>query len=205
MAVLVVVLFAAIFIVLFFALVFIPTWFVRSLHCHRMWRLRDQIAFDILDGRLDGQHPAVRQLLLDATRTASMHHEISTPRLIAAVDVQRRLSPAAKEKFRQELRPLPTTGLLKEQEELVVARRRQSSLLDAESVLLGSWLGVAMVLLLLPKAFIARRRHQRAHGSLSGDATKDALGSTPIGRRALRTAQVEAYTDRVSFDDLKLI
>src|SRR5580692_11310833 len=40
-----------------------PRWFARSLHRHRMWRLRDDLVDDVIAGRLPRDHDAVRHLL----------------------------------------------------------------------------------------------------------------------------------------------
>ena len=140
------------------ALVTVPRWFLRSLHRYRLWRVRDCLVDDVREGNPPADHPAVIELLSD------IHFSIETIDRLSMWDMLifgsriSKLSPAARRRRDRETDLCSLEGLSKNERALLLAHRGSMSIAVASTLLLGSWLGAALVLWQLPKVLWARRR-----------------------------------------------
>ena len=162
------------------AFVTLPRWFARSLHRHRLWRLRDAIVDQIIDGSLPGDHPAVKEIQQRVEDTICVCGKLILLHLWLFHRASKRVG----------VRPAPRfpslTGLSPEQAELVTQYRQSWDILCTGMVLLGTWVGVGVVMWRLPQAL------RDAHSTrTSGDRPRPAIGVatdsaalSPLGRRA---------------------
>lgn len=173
--------------VLFFAVLALPRWCTRSLHRHRLWRLRDRIADDILDGVLPREHPAVMDLL-DRTETVLAHHgELTLLNTYLLSHLFGRVPESARRYITQCGQELSTGGLTAEQAQKVRDYRQERLVLLTGSVLTGSWLGIFTLMLAMPKLLIDQiKRDGRTDGALAlGRAVTDEVAaSSRLGRAA---------------------
>jgi hypothetical protein len=173
----------------------LPRWFVMSLHRHRMWRHRDQIVDQIINGRLP-DHPAVWEVLNDVERAIQHAPRMTLLRAYAAARSVGSLSPEARARWMERVAESPLDGLTPEQRELVLAHRLREHSLTTGVLLLGSWIGVATVLWRLV-ALITEGRRQRLNARASlARATDDAVAHTRLGRRVGRSANASMEMDR---------
>lgn len=143
---------------LFVALLRAPHWFSRSLHRHILWRLRDEIADDVIDGRLPQQHPAVRGLLRRAERVIELTSEMTMLDLFVWSWVWKRSDPKLREASR---RPeISRAGLSEPQIALVNKYHERLGMLSSSSILFGTWLGIASILRFVVPALREGRRRQ---------------------------------------------
>jgi len=122
---------AAIFVTIVVALFTVPRWFARSLHRHRFWRLRDEIADDVLTGVLPGDHPAVQQLRSRVRRVIDTSSGVT---LLSGLVFHRwatQLSTEARAELQRRTDPRALDGLEPTQCELLLAYRERLSVLMA--------------------------------------------------------------------------
>ena len=157
----------------------LPRWFARSLHRHRMWRLRDTVVDDVLDGRLPRENPAVRQLI--ATMDGVLRDQHAN---LLDVYIVRRACRDADPAFLKAGEKLglrcPLDGLSTEQRKVVERYRESFQILLVGSMLLGSWFGIAHILPFVP-AGIAEGMRQAGIATRDGirhriEGLKDVLG-----------------------------
>lgn len=171
---------------LFVAFLRAPQWCMRSLHRHRLWRLRDEIADDLIDGRLPKDHAAARELL----RRAELAIEETTSMLGFYVWawVSRRSDPMLVRSFRR--KGASFDGLSSTQRERIIAHRECLGYLSASSVLTGTWVGLATILrFVIPAIKDERRRSVRPRDGVDVRdtlwlATDKATHDTTLGRRS---------------------
>ena len=131
------------------AFITLPRWLMRSLHRHRLWRFRDHVALEILDGTLPS-HPASWALLNSIEASIECDHRISVLRVWLFRPTYRRLSSEARERVLRRFEPALGT-LTGGERKLISDRRERLSVLRTGSALLGSWIGLALVILALPR------------------------------------------------------
>ena len=152
--------------VLYGALLRAPRWFSGSIHRHRLWRLRDEIADDMIDGVLPAEHDAVRALLTRAESTIRFTSEHHIVEFYAWYSVWRKVDAAAKLSLRPE--PVQLTGLSTDEQQLVERYRDRLATLSTSSLLLSSWIGIASILRFVPVAIKYRRdRSSKPLGGLA--------------------------------------
>lgn len=131
------------------AFITLPRWLMRSLHRHRLWRFRDHVAFEILDGTLPS-HAASWALLNSIEASIECDHRISVLRVWLFRPTYKRLSSEARERVLRRFEPALGT-LTGGERKLISDRRERLSVLRTGSALLGSWIGLALVLSALPR------------------------------------------------------
>jgi hypothetical protein len=142
----------------------LPWWLARSLHGHRIWRLRDNFVGDILSERLPEDHPAVRQLLRRfefVLKPRAHPRRITMINLVVMLAVRRTVSPATREYVDKCVEDCSLDGLEPVERDRLVGYRDRLNVLLAGSTLTGSWLGIAVVFVFLVPAFVQYRRQQR--------------------------------------------
>lgn len=175
---------------LWVSLLRLPSWFFRSLHRHRLWRERDAIADEILSGLLPKEHPAVQELLAVADHTARDGHQMSVLDLYLWRAVGHRCDLSAIDALSEQL-----AGLSEREQALLLRHRERVGFLATSSTLLGSWLGIAMILHRVVPAMREVRRRRRASCEPAREASVEPLRATlveatteatqsPIGRAA---------------------
>lgn len=123
----------------FVSLVRIRRWCFGSIGRHRMWQVRDQLADDIIEGRLPADHAAVRSLLekmhgyLRADAPGRLLQVLLFHRLVIS-----RLPP---ERINQLDSEPATDGLSDHQRDLVRVHRERYGAVLALGLIAGSWLG----------------------------------------------------------------
>ncbi len=152
----------------------LPRWFARSLHGHRMWRLRDAVVDDVLAGDLSRDHKAVQHLIGIMDAVLNSKH-------VALLDVYivRRVSKDADPAFRKLARnqglACPLDGLSPPESQRIEAYRERFMTLLAGSMLLGSWFGIAHILPFVPAGVREAIRQARA---ATRDGFKHRLNNT---------------------------
>lgn len=180
----VVLLTAAVLLAVATALLRLPQWFVRGIYRHRLWRLRDRVADDVLAGRLP-PHPAVLALLNDTPMHVRMSSRASVIDLLIVRRLWGKLSPSAAEQVRRSVTAPSLHGLSQAEAGLFEEYRRQQAQLLTEVVLIGSWLGIAMIIYFVGFTFLLRRRPDlRAAANAAtktriGQATFEAVRQSP--------------------------
>jgi hypothetical protein len=142
----------------------LPKWLARSLHGHRMWRLRDAVVDDALRGQLPRDHKAVQQLL--RFMDAALHDERAT--LLDMYIVRRACSPELLAATQKQGFGCPLDGLSANERKLVEDYRTRFMTLLVGSMLLGSWFGIAHILPFVPAGIAAAMRQ-------AGVATRDGI------------------------------
>lgn len=163
------------------AILRIPYWFSRSLHRHRMWRLRDAVADDLISGRIPKHHPAARDLL---RRTESAIDEMQSLTAVA-VYVFVRVCRRSSGDVLNRMRPTPPSldGLSPEQRARITEHKDLLSSLCASAILTGTWVGLATILrFLIPAARDSRTKRDRNPKATIWLATDKATSSTRLGR-----------------------
>ncbi len=128
----------------------LPRWFARSLHRHRMWRLRDTVVDDILAGTIPRDHNAVKQLV------SGMDTMLRKKQMITLLDVytikwaSKGVDPDLLKAKRDEGFRCPLDGLSRAERERIEAYREEFMTLLVGSVLLGSWFGIAHIVRFVP-------------------------------------------------------
>jgi hypothetical protein len=147
---------------LFLAVISMPRWFTRSLHGHRMWRLRDALADDLIDGHLPREHPAVQQLYSDVDFAVQNGKRWSMLDIYICRHAMRKMSPELREAVKSETATRPLDGLSADEVELLTQYQTRFGVLMAGSLLLGSWLGLATIARFIPRAISETLRQKRA-------------------------------------------
>jgi len=194
MAIVTVLLLAVAFTGFVVALVTTPRWFARSLHRHRIWRLRDSLVNAMLEDMLPMKHPAVRRLL------GHMDFCLANESKVRAIDFAvfrwafDGISPLAKEEIARKSAMPPTDDMSDDQRALLTTYSERYKTLLAGSVLLGSWFGIATVLWFLPKASAVVKQQRKASSAtpLEGDGVDGPIVSARV---ALREATDEAASE----------
>ncbi len=136
----------------------LPKWFARSLHGHRIWRLRDQVVDDVHDGRLPRDHKAVQHLIRVMNGILRDKHDT-----LLDVYIVRRACRGADPAFLASTQKqgfgCTLEGLNPDERELVEDYRRRFVTLLAGSMLLGSWFGIAHIMPFVPAGIAAAMRH----------------------------------------------
>ncbi len=179
---------------LFVVFLRIPHWGAQSLNRHRLWRLRDRIVDDMIDGRLPKDDPAVRDLLRKVEFVIR-----NTPTITALmVYVWKSLPESHKARGKAEVHRLERSKDALSSEECERLKRYEARLrsLLASTTLLGSWLGLATILRFVIPALrmVHRERAQIGRSRLPAledevkvtlrTATDNATRDAWIGRRA---------------------
>lgn len=162
------------------SLITLPRWCVRSLHRHRLWRLRDQVVDSVLAGCLPANHPAVKYLISELERAIRHCHRMSLLKLRGFILLRRRLSRAAETQLRSRSAPPSLAGLGEAEKMLLKEYRQAEATLLAGNLLLGSWLGVYLVLRRLPAAATRSAGARQAMTMAADEVTT----KTRIGRAA---------------------
>jgi hypothetical protein len=118
----------------------LPWWFTRSLYQHRLWRMRDRLADDILDRNLPPAHPAVVQLFRRTTSALRNGRRMTMLDVVIGLIMRRHAE---------------------EQVSLLETHRDELETLLAGSTITGSWLGMAFVAVWFIPALAHYLREQR--------------------------------------------
>jgi hypothetical protein len=169
----------------------VPRWFARSLSKHALWRLRDDVVDDVIDGRLPSGDAAVQELVarvewaIEESRSFDLLHLIvwSRARRTLPLETSKRLAVVP------DLKKLST-----DQASRVIAHRKRFDRVAIRAVLLSSWLGVAVVFwTAIP--FIFREltnRQKRQVGMVFREATAEAAAETRFGQLARDYVETKA-------------
>jgi hypothetical protein len=136
---------------LFIALVSMPRWFARTLHGHRLWRLRDEFVDALIAGQLPRDHEAVRLMLLDMEFVAQNGKQLTMLDLYICRWLVRRMDPESRAVLEGQL-DIPHEDLSQAERELFESFYARFSMLAGGSMLLGSWIGLATVARFFPRA-----------------------------------------------------
>jgi hypothetical protein len=142
----------------------LPWWLARSLHGHRVWRLRDSFVGDILSERLPKDHSAVRQLLRRfefVLKPRAHPGRITVINLVVMLVARQTVSRATRAFVDDCVEDCPLDGLEPAERDLLVRYRDRLNVLLAGSTLTGSWLGIALVFVFLVPAFVQYRRQRQ--------------------------------------------
>lgn len=164
-----------------------PRWFARSLHRNRLWHLRDRFVAEIVSGRIPADDPAVRDTLRRIERAIASVKQISLLRALIFARLARRLTPDASRALDRRTAWPSLHRLDAHQQATVTSFREALDTLLAGGALLSSWLGVFLVLMLLPKAWMNVHRRDCDDGTPTRPisiATDDATETTWVGRKA---------------------
>jgi hypothetical protein len=169
-------------VVLSLLLLAMPRWLGRSMFKHRLWRLRDQVVDDIIDGKLPRSHPAVGDLerhiewALGEARSFDMLH------LLVWRWAVRKVDPATREMV---AKPCSLDGLDAGERAMVEGYRARLRFLSSSAMLCTSWIGLAVVAWLLPHAIRTARRTRRERApsppTVIHIAAHEAVESTRLG------------------------
>jgi len=173
------------------AFVTAPRWFSRSLHRHRLWRLRDGFVDHLMDHDLPQDHPAVRQLrwlmkcALDGGRPGNRALDISVFRW-----AKRGISPLARQELSTEARLCPLDGLTPEQQSLLTQYRANFETLVVGMLLLGSFWGTFIVIRFLPQVIAEERRNRTVASPSWQEARQTVRTATDVATRKTKTGQI---------------
>lgn len=172
---------------LFYAVIFLPRWFTRSMHGHRLWRLRDSFVDDIIAGRLPREHPAVQRALSDIEWAVRNGKTLKMLDVYLCLWLFRRMETTSRKEFAKTAAVPSFDGLTAEQSALLRERMTSFTTLLAGSLMLGSWLGLATVARFVPQALAEAVRKKGAHWggrvrSSLRDATDLAATETRLGQ-----------------------
>lgn len=136
----------------------LPKWFARSLHGHRIWRLRDAVVDDVLDGNLPRDHQAVQHLvrIMDAVlreKRATLLDVYIVRRACRGMD------PAFLSASQKQGLGCPLDGLNPDERKRIEEYRERFMTLLVGSMLLGSWFGIAHIVPFVPAGVAAAMRH----------------------------------------------
>lgn len=127
---------SAVLVALFVALWAAPRWCFRSLARYRLWELRDSVVDDILDGKLPADDEAVVKLRRDIDRALKYVTKMS---LLDVLLIQQIVGVAHTASER------PSLDAMNDRQRNRIERHRERlGLALFASLLLGSWLGVAV-------------------------------------------------------------
>lgn len=163
-----------------------PRWVARRAHRHRLWRLRDDFVDNIIDGTLPADHPAVVQTLRRIERTIYNCFALTLVGGFVFVRFTRSLSAEASREMERRSNDCSTDGLTAEQSAILRTVNERLTLLQAGSLLLGSWVGALAVLLGVFVYF--RRLGAPALRQRLSAATDEVARTTSLGRMAQRAA-----------------
>jgi hypothetical protein len=176
----------------FVIVVMLPRWFPRRMHGHRMWRLRDSIVDDIIQGGLPNDHPAVRQLVQQVEASLRMKR-LTLLDLYIFRWACMGIDASMQAEMRRGSVPCSSKGLTAEQTERVRAYRESFEVLMVGWLLLGSWFGLLHVVRFFPRALSQGdpvqtqgrplRRIEVGVTSSARDATDMAAKGTRLGRK----------------------
>jgi hypothetical protein len=177
-------------IALFTVLFVMPRWCFRSVHRHRMWRLRDDIVDKVIDGVLPADHPAVRQLVGRVNGSIRLAPKITLLRLLVIDKVTGKTSPEVRAVLDEHAGcgPCDMTELTEEQCDLIARYNDRINILRIGTTLTGSWLGIAVVAAVVPLVAVtpAARTIRQALGR-----AVDEVSATRFGRRVGESARLE--------------
>jgi hypothetical protein len=135
----------------------LPRWFARSLHGHRLWRLRDALVDQVLDGDLPKNHPAIQQLIATMDAVLDDKH-VSLMDVYIVKWACRDADPAFVQAQAKAGLRCPLDGLDAKERELVTWYRERFQVLIVGSMLLGSWFGIAHIVPFVPAGMAAAMR-----------------------------------------------
>lgn len=158
MDVLIVLALATLALAFFYVLVTIPRWLFRSLHRYRLWRIRDCLVDDVIDGQLPADHPAVGELLEQIDHAVTRIDRYTVWDGLILSTLEHRLSDDAQAALSQHERESSADDLTREQQALLLAHRGSFTVAVAATLLLGSWLGVVLVAARVPAVLLQRHR-----------------------------------------------
>ncbi len=175
---------------LFVALVTMPRWFARSLHGHRLWRLRDELADALIAGRLPQDHEAVQDLLLTAQFAAERGKRWTMIDVYLCWLVMRRMDPESRAALEVQAN-IPYGDLSAAEVELFEGFRERFAVLVTGSMLLGSWVGLATVAWFFPRAL---REVLRDKGpDVTGRVVRWGKSATDLAATHTRLGQQSAH------------
>jgi hypothetical protein len=192
-----------------------PRWFARSLHRHRMWRLRDELVDDMIVGRFPRDHDAVRHLQGKMDTTLRLGPNVTLSDVLIFHRYLAKLSPSAR---RFVAKPeCPTDGLSDDQRAALKKYEDEFGLLVVGLLFLGSWFGLIFIigtfvsltlrrLVKIWRAPISIAAIQRVLGSIARQAT-DKAADSPIGHRVSETlpALPKDYAARPAIAHISLL
>lgn len=127
----------------------LPRWFARSLHGHRMWRLRDAVVDDVLAGDLSRDNKAVQHLVGSMDAVLNSRH-VALLDVYIIRHVSKRADPALRKLAQKQGFACPLDGLSAAERQRVEEYRERFLTLLVGSMLLGSWLGIAHIVPFVP-------------------------------------------------------
>lgn len=127
----------------------LPRWFTRSLHRHRIWRLRDVVVDDVLAGELPRDHPAV-QHLIGCMGAILREKRVTLLNVYIFNHIAKGIDPTLLKAAKKQGLDCPLDGLTPEQRERVELYRQRFTTLLVGSMLLGSWFGIAHIVRFVP-------------------------------------------------------
>jgi hypothetical protein len=175
------------------AIATMPRWLIRSMSKHALWRLRDEAVDDILAGNLPAEHPAVQELIQRLEWAISEARSFDLLHLIVWSRAKRHLSTKELEELSQVPDLAELTGA---QVSRIEKYRRCYDSVAIRTLLLSSWIGVAIVLwtavpLAIKVLLGARRPEYAQQQSLPGGlrvvvriAADEVAEDTTLGRWA---------------------
>lgn len=149
------------------AVLMMPRWFFRSLHGHRMWRLRDAVVDDVLIGNLPRDHNAVKQLIRSMDIVLRERH-ITLLDVYVVKWASRGLDPVVRKAKQEQGFRCSLEGLTSDERQRVEAYRARFVTLLSGSALLGSWFGIAHIVPFMPAGLAIAMRE-------AGAATRDGI------------------------------
>jgi hypothetical protein len=186
----------ALLIALFTLLFLMPRWCFRSLHRHRMWRLRDEIVDCVVDGVLPADHEAIQQLVGRIGRSIRLAPSVTLLRLIIIDRITGRTPPRVREMLdaRDGRGPCDLSELTVDQCELIKSYNERIDILRIGTTLTGSWLGIGVVMLAIPLALadIGARTLRQTLAQAVDEASATSFGRH-VGERA-RLAELHVHS-----------
>lgn len=161
-----------------------PRWFIRSLSKHALWRLRDDVVDDVITGKLDREHPSVKELISRVEWAIEESRSFDLLHLLVWRRAWRQLPPG---QLRKLARVPDLHGLSDEQAERIKGYRRRYDSVAIGALFLSSWLGLAIVCrVAIPhmlRTSVSRIRWVRVR-AIFRQATDEVVSGTPIGHAA---------------------
>lgn len=141
---------------LFTVLFLMPRWCFRSVHRHRMWRLRDEIVDQIIDGTLPANHLAVQQLRRRIHRSIELAPKVTLLRLFIIDKITGKTSPQvhALLDYADGAGPCDRSDLTDKQCTLIDSYNERIDTLRIGTTLTGSWVGIGVVALAIPVVLV---------------------------------------------------
>lgn len=166
-----------------------PRWLARSMCRHRLWRLRDEYALHVIEGRLP-RHQASFELICDIESMIDCAHRVGLRDVLVFQRLHNRLSPPAHAQLVEDAARAPVDALPSDERYLLEVGWTRLERLRVAIILYGSWLGLIVVAPVAARAFLTRKASPQTATGATAPSHADTPGIDATASRPSLAATV---------------